>query len=101
MNIQPFMPAMTNMNNSLAAQATGKTGTGSSAGSSNITGDPTGTFLQLLITELKAQDPTSPLDPNQMTQQIVSLNQLDQLIQIRQILQGVTTGSTGSNSSTK
>ena len=51
--------------------------------------DTSANYLQLLIAELQAQDPTSPLDPNQMTAQIVSLNQLDQLIQIRSILQGV------------
>jgi len=51
--------------------------------------DTSANYLQLLIAELQAQDPTSPLDPNQMTAQIVSLNQLDQLIQIRSLLQGV------------
>jgi flagellar basal-body rod modification protein FlgD len=56
-----------------------------------------GTFLTLLTSELKAQDPISPLDPNEMVGQIVSLNQLDQLMQIRQILHGLTT-PTSSNS---
>jgi len=76
MNIQSPLPA---------AASTAKTGTSTST--SSITGDPTGTFLQILVTELKSQDPTAPLDPNQMTQQIVSMNQLDQLISIHQILQ--------------
>lgn len=57
--------------------------------SSSSANDTSANYLQLLISELKAQDPTAPLDPNQMTAQIVSLNQLDQLIQIRQLLQGV------------
>jgi flagellar basal-body rod modification protein FlgD len=61
-----------------------KTSTANSSAS-----DTSANYLQLLIAELQAQDPTSPLDPNQMTAQIVSLNQLDQLIQIRQLLQGV------------
>jgi flagellar basal-body rod modification protein FlgD len=77
MNIQSPVPAAAS-----AAQ------TGTSTSTSSISGDPTGTFLQILVTELKSQDPTSPLDPNQMTQQIVSMNQLDQLISIHQILQG-------------
>jgi flagellar basal-body rod modification protein FlgD len=51
--------------------------------------DTSGAYLQLLVAELQSQDPTSPLDPNQMTAQIVSLNQLDQLIQIRELLQGI------------
>lgn len=63
----------------------------SSSSSSSSASDTSANYLQLLIAELQAQDPTSPLDPNQMTAQIVSLNQLDQLIQIRSILQGVAT----------
>jgi flagellar basal-body rod modification protein FlgD len=50
-------------------------------------GDSTTMFITLLTAELKAQDPISPLDPNQMVQQIVSLSQLDQLIQIHNLLQ--------------
>ncbi len=34
-------------------------------------------FLQLLTTQLKNQDPTNPMDTNQMTQQIFTLNSLD------------------------
>jgi flagellar basal-body rod modification protein FlgD len=48
-----------------------------------------GTFLTLLTTELQVQDPTSPLDPDQMVGQIVSLNQLDELMQINQTLQSM------------
>jgi flagellar basal-body rod modification protein FlgD len=49
--------------------------------------DAQSTFLNLLVTELKAQDPTSPMDPTQMVAQMLSMNQLDQLIQINQTLQ--------------
>ena len=45
------------------------------------------TFLNLLITELKSQDPTAPMDATQMVGQMISLNQLDQLIGIHQLLQ--------------
>jgi flagellar basal-body rod modification protein FlgD len=38
------------------------------------------TFLTLLTTQLKNQDPTSPLDTNQMTQQLVSFSQVEQAI---------------------
>ncbi len=75
---------------------TSSTQTNASQPSPTVGGDM-GTFLTLLISELKAQDPISPLDPNQMVGQIVSLNQLDQLMQIRQILQGLTM-PTSSNS---
>lgn len=48
-------------------------------------------FLQLLIAQLKTQDPTSPMDPTQMVGQMLSMNQLNELIQIRQLLQPTTT----------
>jgi flagellar basal-body rod modification protein FlgD len=38
------------------------------------------TFLTLLTTQLKAQDPTSPLDTNQFTQQLVQFAQVEQAI---------------------
>ena len=61
----------------------------------NAAGSLDTTFLSLLITELKSQDPTAPMDATQMVGQMVSLNQLDQLIGIHQILQtnGAATGS--------
>jgi len=37
-------------------------------------------FLKLLVTQLKNQDPTSPLDTNQFTQQIVSFAGVEQQI---------------------
>ena len=54
-------------------------------------------FLNLLITELKTQDPTAPMDATQMVGQMVSLNQLDQLIAIHQILQGSTSTTTSTS----
>ena len=37
-------------------------------------------FLQLLTTQLKNQDPTSPMDANQFTQQLVQYSQVEQQI---------------------
>ena len=45
------------------------------------------TFLNMLVTELQNQDPTSPMDPTQMVGQMFSMNQLQQLIDINQTLQ--------------
>src|SRR5512146_3413480 len=36
------------------------------------------TFLQMLTTQLKNQDPTSPMDTNQFTQQLVQFAQVEQ-----------------------
>src|SRR5689334_24284869 len=38
------------------------------------------TFLTLLTTQLKNQDPTSPMDSNQFTQQLVMYSQVEQQI---------------------
>jgi len=43
--------------------------------------------MSLLLTELKSQDPTAPMDTTAMVGQMVSLNQLDQLMSIQSILQ--------------
>jgi flagellar basal-body rod modification protein FlgD len=43
-------------------------------------GDNFNTFLKLLTTQLKNQDPLSPLDTNQFTQQLVSFSQVEQAI---------------------
>src|ERR1700733_7878735 len=75
----------------------GTSGTSSSSGAvddtmiaSNFT-----TFLQLLTTQLKNQDPLSPMDTNQFTQQLVQFAQVeqqmksnDQLSQLISIEQG-------------
>ncbi|MGA3193514.1 MAG: flagellar hook capping FlgD N-terminal domain-containing protein [Terriglobales bacterium] len=45
------------------------------------------TFMNLLVTELQSQDPTSPMDPTQMVGQMLSMNQLNELIAINQTLQ--------------
>ncbi len=64
-----------------------------STGSTNPTSDSLANsssdlFLQLLVAQLKTQDPTSPMDPTQMVGQMLSMNQLNELIQIRQLMQG-------------
>jgi flagellar basal-body rod modification protein FlgD len=44
-------------------------------------------FMNLLVTELKSQDPTSPMDPTQMVGQMLSMNQLNALLAINETLQ--------------
>lgn len=58
--------------------------------------DTTQTFLTLLMTQLKTQDPLSPMDPTQMVTQLVQFNSLGQLMSIRQLLEQ----QTGQNQST-
>lgn len=54
-------------------------------------------FLQLLVTELKNQDPTANTDPNEYVNQLVQVNTLQQQIQMNQTLDGGPT-LTGANS---
>lgn len=82
---------------------TGSTsGTSSSSGNSS-TSEATVTandFLQLLVTEMKNQDPTANTDPNQYINQLVQVNSLQQLIQINQnTTSPSSTGSSGSGES--
>jgi flagellar basal-body rod modification protein FlgD len=41
-------------------------------------------FLQLLVAQLKNQDPTTPSDPTQFVAQLAQFSQLEQTIAIRQ-----------------
>lgn len=54
------------------------------------------TFLQLLVAQIKNQDPTNPTDSVQFLTQLAQFSQLEQLIGIRQELQppASTTGTT-------
>ena len=84
-----------------AAAATGSTSssnTGSSSGTSST--DLQSTFLNLLVTELQNQDPTSPVDPTEMVSQMVSLNQLDQLMSINQTLSNMSSAASSTSGST-
>jgi flagellar basal-body rod modification protein FlgD len=96
MFVSPIAPRDT----STATGATNSS-TGNSGGVTDGSGlaDSTNMFITLLTAELKAQDPISPLDPNEMVGQIVSLSQLDQLIQIHNVLQGSSTPAAPTNSS--
>jgi flagellar basal-body rod modification protein FlgD len=50
-------------------------------------------FLQLLIAQLKNQDPTDPVDPSEQLAQLASFSQVEQSIQTNQKLDALLTGS--------
>lgn len=55
-------------------------------------------FITLLVSQLKNQDPTQPMDPTTFVTQMVDFNSLEQLISINQDLTPATsTPSTGPN----
>jgi flagellar basal-body rod modification protein FlgD len=75
-----------------SSQATNTTSTGStSAGDASLLGSNLNTFLTLLTTQLKNQDPTSPMDTNQFTQQLVSFSAVEQQINTNKNLQSLIT----------
>ncbi|HEY5412240.1 MAG TPA: flagellar hook capping FlgD N-terminal domain-containing protein [Caulobacteraceae bacterium] len=81
--------------------ANGSKSSGSSSTSGNIAGaqqslagDQT-TFLKLLTTQLKNQDPTSPMNTDQFTQQLVAMTGVQQQILSNQLLQQLVGNQTG------
>jgi len=53
------------------------------------------TFLTLLTAQLKNQDPLSPMDPSQFTQQLVQMTGVQQQILTNQLLQKMSDSSSG------
>jgi len=60
--------------------ATNANGTTSGSSAMNQLSGNFDTFLQLLTTQLQNQDPLSPMDSNQFTQQLVEFSQVEQQI---------------------
>lgn len=61
------------------------------------------TFLQLLITQLKNQNPLEPMDTNQFTQQLVQFTSVEQQLKTNEFLQAMlqsTQNATNSNAVT-
>lgn len=56
-------------------------------------------FLQLLIAQLKNQDPTEPVDASEQLAQLASFSQVEQSIQTNQKLDALLTGSSLSQAS--
>lgn len=74
--------------------------TGSGSGTNSLSGlTNEDTFLQLLVAQIKNQDPLNPTDSIQFVSQLVSFSQLEQLLNINQNLQTLVTDSTPSSSS--
>ncbi|HXP76775.1 MAG TPA: flagellar hook assembly protein FlgD [Stellaceae bacterium] len=73
------------------------TSTGSTSSSdASLLGSNLNTFLTLLTTQLKNQDPTSPMDTNQFTQQLVEFSGVEQQINTNNNLQSLISLQTSS-----
>lgn len=71
---------------SSVSSSTSTTTSTSSAASTALAGD-FNTFLTLLTTQLKNQDPTNPMDTNEFTQQLVQFSQVEQQIDMNKNLE--------------
>ncbi|HVT96730.1 MAG TPA: flagellar hook capping FlgD N-terminal domain-containing protein [Acidobacteriaceae bacterium] len=79
----------------LAAQAQDAgSPSGSGSSSTNTATVTANDFLQLLIAEMKNQDPTANSDPTKFIDQLVQVNSLQQLVEINQDLGGGTSDVT-------
>ncbi len=80
MSIAPTTPAnLAQAANAAAVAGTAATPTAAQAASNSLSGNFQ-TFLQMLMTQLQNQDPTSPLDTNQFTSQLVQFSSVEQQI---------------------
>lgn len=87
------MTMISTVGNSTANQNTTQT-----AASNKLTADMQ-TFLKLLTTQLKNQDPTNPMDPKDFTEQLVQFSQIEQQIQQTGKLDQILAALDGSKSS--
>jgi flagellar basal-body rod modification protein FlgD len=79
-----------------SGSGTGSTSSSSDTSSTTVTAND---FLQLLVTEMRNQDPTADTDPNEYINQLVQVNSLEQLVQINQDLTPTSSSSGSSGSS--
>jgi flagellar basal-body rod modification protein FlgD len=82
----------------------GVTGTGSSSGTGGLSGntglaDNFDTFLSILTTQLKNQNPLDPLDTNAFTQQLVQFSGVEQQLKTNTYLAALLDASTVSQNS--
>jgi flagellar basal-body rod modification protein FlgD len=82
---------------SSAQQVIGSKTSSSLTGASTVA-DSFDTFLSLLTTQLKHQDPTKPLDTNEFTQQLIQYTEVEQLLQSNKKLEAMLKLSTANTS---
>ena len=81
-----------------SAQQTIGNKTSDSLTGANTVADSFDTFLTLLTTQLKNQDPTKPLDTNEFTQQLIQYTEVEQLLQSNKKLEAMLKLSTANTS---
>jgi flagellar basal-body rod modification protein FlgD len=82
------------MTTTTGVNTTNTTNSAVNAGQINLSSDYN-TFLKLLTTQLQNQDPLSPMDTNNFTQQLVMMNGVQQQLQTNSLLQTLVNQSSG------
>lgn len=82
-----------------AAQTSSSTSQSNQTGSTDALANEQ-TFLQLLVAQIKNQDPLQPADGTQFLSQLAQFSQLEQLIGIRQGVDALGTANASSSSTT-
>ncbi|RDK01793.1 flagellar hook assembly protein FlgD [Paraburkholderia lacunae] len=83
-----------------ASSSTSSTSTSSTSSSSGTSGtDLQNTFLQLLVAQMKNQDPTNPMDSSQMTSQLAQINTVSGISQLNTTLTSLSTQLTAGQQS--
>lgn len=82
------MPSFNPMQSPTPLIASDTSSSGTSSASSSTQSTPSNTlgpdsFITLLTAQLQAQDPLSPMDPDQMVSELTSINTLEQITQVR------------------
>ncbi len=85
---------MTTVPGATATTSTSSTAATTAAAQQSLAGDQQ-TFLTLLTTQLKNQDPLSPVDSNQFTQQLVAMTGVQQQITTNTLLQQLVDNQAG------
>jgi flagellar basal-body rod modification protein FlgD len=96
-NVSSFVSNQSAATSTISQTATSGTGTAAdlASGQSSLNTSYQ-TFLTLLTTQLKNQDPTSPMDPNQFTTELVQMTGVQQQLLSNQLLQQLVNGSPSS-----
>ncbi len=93
------MTTTSSTSSSSAAARTSSTTSTTSTASARLSNN-FDTFLQLLTTQLKNQDPTQPMDANQFTQQLVQYSQVEQQLATNSKLDNLIAAFTGNQTTT-
>ena len=101
----PISPLASSADPSASSAANSAASTNAAIDATSTLGNEN-TFLQLLVAQIKNQDPTQPVDSSTFLSQLAEFSQLEQLIGIRQDVgqldpataaAGATTGTTGTS----